>query len=70
MATTDDIELTIERLKMLKSVLMETYDNMVRERDKLKSDLKDCRNELCLRCGEYKTAHLGSCDGCRWKDVG
>ena len=33
-------------------------------------DLKDCRNELCLKCGEYKTAHLGSCDGCRWKDVG
>ena len=70
MATSDDIELTIERLKMVKSVLMETYDKMVRERDKVKSDLKDCRNELCLRCGEYKTAHLGSCDGCRWKDVG
>ena len=70
MATSDDIEVTIERLKMLKSVLMETYDNMVRERDKLKSDLKDCRNELCLRCGQYKTAHLGACDGCRWKDVG
>ena len=31
-------------------------------------DLKDCRNELCYKCGEYKTAHLGSCDGCRWKD--
>lgn len=28
----------------------------------------DCRNELCYKCGEYKTAHLGSCDGCRWKD--
>ena len=30
-------------------------------------DLLDCRNELCLRCGSYKTAHLGSCNGCRWK---
>ena len=29
--------------------------------------LADCRNELCQRCGQYKTAHLGSCDGCRWK---
>ena len=27
----------------------------------------DCRNELCLKCGRYKTAHEGSCDGCRWK---
>ena len=31
-------------------------------------DLKDCRNELCLRCGEYKQRHLGACDGCRWKE--
>ena len=38
--------------------------------ESLKADLKDCRNELCLRCGEYKTAHLGSCDGCRWRDCG
>lgn len=34
----------------------------------LKENLKDCRNELCLKCGEYKTRHLGSCDGCRWKE--
>ncbi len=38
--------------------------------ESLKADFKDCRNELCLRCGEYKTAHLGSCDGCRWKERG
>lgn len=31
------------------------------------SDFRDCRNELCLRCGQYKTKHLGSCDGCRWE---
>lgn len=33
------------------------------------SDLKDCVNELCLKCGQYRTEHLGSCDGCRWKAV-
>ena len=33
----------------------------------LETDLADCRNELCLKCGKYKTAHEGSCDGCRWK---
>lgn len=38
--------------------------------EQFKRDLRDCRNELCLRCGEYKTKHLGSCDDCRWKDVG
>ena len=38
------------------------------ENEKLKINLKDCRNELCLRCGDYKMAHRGACDGCRWKD--
>ena len=30
-------------------------------------DNADLRNELCLRCGKYKTAHEGACDGCRWE---
>ena len=34
---------------------------------KLQRDLKDCRNELCLKCGDYKKKHLGACDGCRWR---
>lgn len=32
------------------------------------SQLQVCRNELCLRCGNYKEAHKGACDGCRWKE--
>ena len=34
----------------------------------LEADNADLRNELCLKCGRYKTAHEGSCDGCRWKE--
>lgn len=30
--------------------------------------INDLRNELCLKCGKYKDAHLGACDGCRWKN--
>ena len=30
-------------------------------------DFRDCRNELCLKCGDYKQRHLGACDGCRWR---
>ena len=33
----------------------------------LEADIADLRNELCQRCGQYKRAHLGYCDGCRWK---
>lgn len=36
--------------------------------NELKRELNMCRNELCLKCGDYKTAHLGSCNGCRWKN--
>ena len=63
MDTNDEIELTIGRLKIIKNQLEDAFKTLERE-------FKDCRNELCLKCGEYKTAHLGSCDGCRWKDVG
>lgn len=38
--------------------------------EELYSDLRACRNELCLRCGNYKEAHKGACDDCRWKDMG
>lgn len=31
--------------------------------------LRDCRNELCLRCGAYHEAHNGACNGCRWRDM-
>lgn len=30
------------------------------------SDFRDCRNELCFRCGEYRNRHNGACNGCRW----
>lgn len=31
------------------------------------ADINDLRNELCLKCGKYKDAHLGECDGCKWR---
>lgn len=37
--------------------------------DMLESDLRDCVNELCLQCGQYKEAHNGACDNCRWLKV-
>lgn len=36
---------------------------------KLQRELRQCRNELCLRCGNYREKHLGACDGCRWLNV-
>lgn len=36
---------------------------------KAADELVRMKNELCLYCGNYKNAHNGACDGCRWKEV-
>ena len=33
------------------------------------AQLSNARNELCQRCGRYREAHKGACDGCRWKEL-
>ena len=38
-----------------------------KERDEAKSELAAMRNELCCKCGKYREAHNGACDGCRWE---
>ena len=66
MKTVESINEVQDTLARIRKLVVEAKA----DHDRLLSELRDCRNELCLRCGEYKTAHLGSCDGCRWKDVG
>lgn len=66
MKTVESINEVQETLARVRKLIVEAKA----DHDRLVSELRDCRNELCLRCGQYKTAHLGSCNGCRWKDVG
>ena len=51
------------KLPILQALCNEAADEI----ERLEAELHTCRNELCLRCGQYKTRHLGSCDDCRWK---
>ena len=37
---------------------------------RLRSELKNCRDELCNRCRAYKYAHRGACDNCRYRHGG
>ena len=37
---------------------------------RLQSELRNCRNELCLKCGQYKQSHLGACDDCKYRRGG
>jgi hypothetical protein len=39
------------------------------DRDNIRAELHDCVNELCLKCGQYREAYKGACDGCRWLAV-
>ena len=36
----------------------------------LRRELRNCRNELCYRCGAYTGAHEGACDHCRYRTGG
>ena len=37
---------------------------------RLQSELKNCRNELCLKCGNYHESYAGACDGCLYRHGG
>ena len=39
-----------------------------KERDEARKQLHEAKNELCCKCGKYREAHNGACDGCRWKE--
>lgn len=28
--------------------------------------IREIKNELCCKCGNYKTAHFGNCDNCKY----
>jgi hypothetical protein len=49
--------------------LLDLVQDLKARIESLKEDLKVCRNELCLKCGDYKQKHLGACDGCRWENI-
>ena len=43
--------------------VLDAYDKAIAALE----NLEDCRNELCLKCGQFVKRHLGVCDGCRWR---
>ena len=47
--------------------LMRKAADVIEEMEAAGRDFRDCRNELCLRCGAYIERHNGACDGCRWR---
>ena len=57
-----DLKETIQKLKQNETVPAEDVLALLK-------DYKDCVNELCYECGQYKQEHEGACAGCRWLKV-
>ena len=64
-ALTECAECTWDYIDKLRMALA----SACKERDELKKELDAMRNELCFKCGNYREAHNGACDGCRWKEA-
>ena len=62
-ALTECAECTWDYIDRLRMALA----SACKERDEMKKELDAMRNELCCKCGKYREAHNGACDGCRWK---
>ena len=57
----------IDNLSSAQAVMVKEFDKKLEELHEAKSELAAMRNELCCKCGNYREAHNGACDGCRWK---
>ena len=58
----------IDELRMALASACKERDEVRKQLHESKSELAAMRNELCCKCGNYRDAHNGSCDGCRWKE--
>lgn len=57
----------IDRLRMALVSACKERDEARKQLHEAKSELSAMRNELCYKCGNYREAHNGACDGCRWE---
>ena len=59
----------IDELRMALASACKERDELKKQLHEAKSELDAMRNELCCKCGKYREAHNGACDGCRWKEA-
>ena len=64
-ALTECAECTWDYIDKLRMALA----SACKERDEARKQLHEAKNELCCKCGNYREAHNGACDGCRWNGV-
>lgn len=57
------------RMRMALASACKERDELKKQLNEAKSELAAMRNELCCKCGNYREAHNGACNGCRWKEA-
>ena len=50
-----------------RAALVAEIEKLRKQLEQTQAELAAMRNELCCKCGKYREAHNGACDGCRWK---
>ena len=50
-----------------RAALVAEIEKLRKQLEQANSELAAMRNELCFKCGNYREAHNGACNGCRWK---
>lgn len=66
--TIRDLQAELTALREDNEWLKESSEMITAKAREVANENKDLRNELCLKCGRYKEAHNGACDGCRWRN--
>lgn len=62
-----DYKNVIERAKDIEFLNKQlSEETIVKDMREIRNCLTACRNELCLKCGYYKT-NENQCRDCRWK---
>ena len=68
-----DLETMISKYKTVMLAANELSIETDEELEELRAQLtashrsaQDARNELCQKCGRYREAHNGACNGCKW----
>ena len=52
-----------------RAALVAAIDKLQKQLEQTQAERDAMRNELCCKCGNYREAHNGACDGCRWKEA-
>ncbi len=60
----------VEIAKMSEAGLAEFIYEQDKQIHLLRRELKQARNELWLKCGNYREEHNGACNGCRYQRGG